>query len=361
MRPYPPYLVRGEGARVTDADGHEAIDCSNNYTALIHGHRHPAILEAVAETLEWGISFGNPTPLEVEMGELLTERYPTTDRWRFTNSGTEAVMQAIRIARAFTGRDLIVRFGTAYHGTYDDVTPLEAPGLPESVERSVLVLPVGDIAAVRRAFEDRGRELAAILLDLMPNRAGMIPCDPAFVQEVRALTEQAGSLLIVDEVISLRLAYGGLHSEYGVHPDLVTMGKVIGGGFPIGAVGGREPVMAITDPSRSRPVLWGGTFSGNPVSLAAGMAALRAYGSSEIERLNAGGDALRSRLEAGGLRVSGRGSLMKVCSDRPIQDVWWPLYRAGVLITTSHMIALSTAMGEQDLDEIASTALRALA
>lgn len=360
LDPFPPYMVYGEGAYARDADGHEIIDCSNNYTALIHGHRHPAIVQAVRSTLEWGISFGNSTPAEVRMAEVLADRIPTMQKWRFANSGTEAVMQAIRIARAATGRDVIVRFGAAYHGTYDAVVDPSAPGIPATTRDSVVQIPIGDIDALKAFFADSGTQVAGVLLDLMPNRAGMVPATREFVEAVRELTTNAGALLIVDEVISFRLAYAGFQSTYGIEPDLTTLGKVIGGGFPIGAVGGRDEVMEVTNPRHARPVQWGGTFSGNPVSLSAGMAALELFDRDAVVALNAHGDRLRERLLAADIKVTGSGSLMKVAADRPINDVWWSLYRAGVLISTSHMLSLSTAMTDEDVSRIGDVVIQEL-
>ncbi|MFI7066778.1 aspartate aminotransferase family protein [Kribbella sp. NPDC050124] len=346
--PHPPYAVHGEGAIVTDHTGHQVIDCNNNYTALIHGHAHPEILQAATEAARSGTAFGLPTTSEVALAEHLRDR-TRIEQWRFCNSGTEAVLMLLRAARAYTGRDLIVRFEGSYHGTGDAVVSPDAPGV---VPGSVLVLPQNDLDALTTAMRDHGRQIAAVLIDLMPNRAGLTPADPGYVTALQDLTRQYGALLAIDEVITFRLHEGGLHQEYGIKPDLVSMGKVIGGGFPVGAIGGSADVLSPFVPQAPGAVSWGGTFSANPVTMAAGLAALRLYGPLQITELNRRGDQLRSWLRDAGVEVHGSGSLLRLMTSDPT-ELWWNLYHRGVLCGTNGLLAMSTAMTSVHLEQVA--------
>ncbi|MDF2824678.1 MAG: hemL, partial [Mycobacterium sp.] len=350
VAPRPPYAVSGSGAHVTDAAGHRTVDCNNNYTALIHGHADPQILAAATAAAASGTAFGLPTRYEVEMAELLRERTGLA-RWRFCNSGTEAVMMLVRAARAATGRDLIVRFDGSYHGTYDGVVAAGAAGVPPAVADTFVVLPQNDLGALDRAMSEHGRDVAAILLDLMPNRAGLKPVSEEFVRHARALASKYGALLAIDEVISFRLGVGGLHRAYGVEADVVSLGKIIGGGFPVGALGGRSEVLDTFSPLNDGAVSWGGTFSANPVTMAAGLVALNNFGDAEVAALNDRGDTLRARLTEAGVTVNGTGSLLRVMTDDPAA-LWWRLYRSGVLAGSNGLLALSTAMSDADLDLI---------
>ncbi|MGI6871970.1 aspartate aminotransferase family protein [Amycolatopsis sp. 3B14] len=353
--PHPPYAVRGEGAIVTDHTGHRVIDCNNNYTSLIHGHARPEVLEAAFEAARGGTAFGLPTASEVALAEHLRDR-TGIEQWRFCNSGTEAVLMLLRAARAHTGRELIVRFEGSYHGTGDAVV---SPGAPGVVPGSVLVLPQNDLPALRAAMRNHGDRVAAVLIDLMPNRAGLTPADPAYVAELDALTRQHGALLAVDEVITFRLHEGGLHQRYGIRPDLVSVGKVIGGGFPVGAVGGRAEVLSPFDPQTPDGVSWGGTFSANPVTMSAGLTALGLFGPAEIAELNRRGDELRSRLHEAGVAVRGSGSLLRLMATDTTK-LWWSLYERGVLTGTNGLLALSTAMTPAHLDHVADAVIATL-
>lgn len=350
VAPRPPYAVSGSGAYVIDADGHRTIDCNNNYTALIHGHADPDILAAAASAAGSGTAFGLPTRYEVEMAELLRDRTGMA-RWRFCNSGTEAVMMLIRAARAFTGRDIIVRFEGSYHGTYDGVVASDAPGVPVGVASTVMVLPQDDLEALESAMRVHGPRVAAVLIDLMPNRTGLQRVSPEFVRRARQLTHDYGALLAIDEVITFRLAAGGLHRTYDADPDVLSLGKIIGGGFPVGAIGGRAEVLETFSPLNDGAVSWGGTFSANPVTMASGLVALAKFGVTDVAKLNASGDSLRSRLSADGIHTNGSGSLLRLVSDDPTA-LWWRLYRAGVLAGSNGLLALSTAMTDADLQEV---------
>ncbi|AXB42708.1 aspartate aminotransferase family protein [Amycolatopsis albispora] len=345
--PHPPYAVSGEGAVLTDDTGHRVIDGNNNYTSLIHGHAHPDVLAAAIEAAQRGTAFGLPTHAEVALAEHLRDR-TGIEQWRFCNSGSEAVLMLLRAARAHTGRDLVVRFEGSYHGTGDALVSPDAPGVAPS---AVLVLPQHDLGALTAAMREHGDRVAAVLIDLMPNHAGLAPADPAYVEALRDLTRQHGALLAIDEIITFRLHEGGLHRTYGIEPDLVAVGKVIGGGFPVGAIGGSAEVLAPFAPAAGA-VSWGGTFNANPVTMAAGLTALTLFGTAEIAALNQRGDELRSRLRAEGVAVNGSGSLLRLMTPDPTR-LWWDLYRRGVLIGTNGLLALSTAMTPDHLDQIA--------
>src|SRR5215813_828827 len=271
MAPYPPYAAFGEGCFVTDVEGDRRLDCLNNYTSLIHGHAHPAIVEAASRRLAQGSSFPLPTPEEIDLASLLCERLPSAEHVRFTNSGSEAVMMAVKGARAFTRRPKIAKFEGAYHGSYDYVevslgsTPetwgsLAAPastaysrGTPPSVLADVVVLPFNHAEHAVARIEREARHLAAVLVDPVPNRIGLVPAQTEFLRALRDVTRAHGIVLIFDEVISFRVGYHGAQGAFGVTPDMTTLGKIIGGGFPVGAVAGRADVMAVFDPTRGGP------------------------------------------------------------------------------------------------------------
>jgi glutamate-1-semialdehyde 2,1-aminomutase len=346
VAPHPPYAARGEGCEIVDVDGHRAIDLQNNYTALVHGHAFAPVTQAAISALARGSAFGLPTPSEIELAECLAGRVGWAERWRFSNSGTEAVMMAVRAARAATGRDGLLRFANCYHGSWDAVVRRGSHGVPAAAQRDVLTLELGDEESFVAALDEHEGRLAAVLLDLMPNRAGLRALEPSFVRLVREQTERRGIALVLDEVITFRLAPGGLHSLYGIEGDLIALGKMIGGGFPVGAIGGRAALMDVFDPRRPDAVAHGGTFSANPVTMAAGLTALQAFGRAEIERADALGERLREGLRERGWSVTGRGSLLQIRSQDPTA-LWWRLYEAGVLIAGNGLLCTSTPMDEQ--------------
>jgi glutamate-1-semialdehyde 2,1-aminomutase len=356
--PHPPYALRGEGCRLIDVDGHELIDLHGNYSALVHGHAFPPVVRAASAALAEGSCFGLPSAAEVELAEHLAARVPWAERWRFAGSGTEAVMAAVRAARAATGRERIVRFAGCYHGSADALLQPGAPGVPASAQSDVLTLPLGDEAAFRAALGEHGENVAAALLDPMPSRAGLRPVTAEFAALVRAETAARGIALILDEVITFRLALGGMHALYGIEGDMVTLGKTIGGGLPSGAVGGRARWLDVFDSARADAVPLAGTFTANPVSMRAGLAALQALDTGAIERLDGLGERLRTGLRGQGYETTGRGSLLKLhAPDRA--RLWWRLYREGVLIAADGLVCVSTVMDEQTIDDALSAFARA--
>ena len=275
---------RGEGSRIWDVDGNEYIDFVLSWGPLVLGHAPPVVLAALEETMRRGTSFGIPTELEVRLAELIVERMPHIEMLRFVSSGTEATMSAIRVARAVTKRDVIVKFEGCYHGHGDSflvragsgVATLglpNSPGVPAALAELTITAPFNDLAAVERAVSQH--EVAAVIVEPIVGNAGFISPDPHFLQGLRALTERSGAILVFDEVMTgFRIAYGGARERFGVVPDLTTLGKVIGGGLPVGAYGGRRAIMECIAPSG--PVYQAGTLSGNPLAMAAGIATLEA-------------------------------------------------------------------------------------
>ena len=345
--PSPPYAARGQGWQLEDVDGNRLIDLHGCYTVLVHGHAHPAIVEAATAAVASGTCFGLPSAADIELAEHLQARQPSLERVRFTNSGTEAVMMAVRGARAYTGRDGVLRFEGCYHGSYDVVMADGGRGRPASLEASVISVPWGDARGFVRALEEHGERLACVLMDLMPNRAGLVPASSEFVRLVREETEARGIVWIVDEVITFRLAYGGLQDLYDPVPDLTTLGKIIGGGFPVGAFGGRKDIMGVFDPRQPAAVDHGGTFSANPVTMAAGLAALALLDGPAIARINLLGDGLREQLRGLGYTVNGQGSLLRIVGHEDLSALWWRLYRAGLLIARNGLMSISTVMDEE--------------
>lgn len=345
VAPHPPYAFQGEGWRVRDVDGHDLVDLHGDYSALVHGNAFAPVTNAARMALERGSAFGLPTAAEVDLAECLATRMGWAERWRFTGSGSEAVMAAVRAARAVTGREKVMRFADCYHGGWDTLAEPGAPGVTEGVARDVVTLPLGDADAFLRALDGHGGQLACVLFDLMPNRAGLRPVERSFARLVREHTRARGVALIVDEVITFRMAPGGMQGLYEIEGDIVTLGKLIGGGLPVGALGGHPEWMDVFDPSRLDGVALAGTFAANPVSMSAGLAALTALDAHAIERIDALGGRLRDGLTRLGYEVTGAGSLCKLhATDLPA--LWRRLYEEGVLIAADGLVCVSTAMDE---------------
>ncbi len=281
----PLVLRSGRGAEFTDVDGRTYVDFVGSWGPLILGHAHPAVLQAITETASRGTSFGAPCELEIELAEHLTARYPGLEQVRFNSSGTEAVMSAIRVARGFTGRDRIVKFSGCYHGHADHLLVSAGSGLvtfgrpssagvPDAFVRETIVLPLDDEQAITNLLRREGSTIAAVIIEPVPANNGLLLQRPEFLAALRRETERAGTLLIFDEVISgFRVARGGAAERCGITPDLATFGKVIGGGLPVGAFGGRREIMQHLAPIGA--VYQAGTLSGNAVAMAAGLATLR--------------------------------------------------------------------------------------
>ncbi|MDJ0720328.1 MAG: glutamate-1-semialdehyde 2,1-aminomutase [Desulfobacterales bacterium] len=282
----PIFIDRADGCRLWDADGKEYIDYVGSWGPMILGHRHPEIIAAVNQVLVRGTSFGAPTDLELELAELVIAAVPSVEKVRMVNSGTEATMSAIRLARGFTGRNVIIKFDGCYHGHADmllvdagsGVATLNipgSPGIPDAVVQHTLSLPYNDIEAVERIFQERGADVAAVIVEPVAGNMGMVPPGEGFLEALRTNTAHHGAVLIFDEVMSgFRVAYGGAQERYGIHPDITCFGKIIGAGLPVGAYGGRDELMAQIAPEG--PVYQAGTLSGNPLAMAAGIAALKA-------------------------------------------------------------------------------------
>jgi glutamate-1-semialdehyde 2,1-aminomutase len=394
--PHQIYAVSGHGSHIIDEDGVERIDLQNNFTTLIHGHSHPKIVAAVREQIERLMSVGMTTRREIELAEIIVGRVKTIEQIRFCNSGTEAVEATIKAARAYTMRPKIAKCEGLYHGSsaameisvasppgqWGDATrPASLPmsrGTPKSIIDEILVLPFNDTEAARSLLEAHAEDLAGVVVDPMPVRAGMVEATPEFLAMLRDFTRRSGSVLIFDEVLNFRLGYHGAQARFGCEPDLTALGKIIGGGLPIGAVGGRAEILALFDPTKGYAVWHGGTFNGNPTSMAAGIASMELLTEEAFSQLEALGDLARRRIEeafaAAGVpgRVTGLGSLLRIhCTGKPMHDYrsFYPspdearmldwlmtwLLNNGFLMTRMGTAAISTANTAEEIELMAAT------
>jgi glutamate-1-semialdehyde 2,1-aminomutase len=385
----PLFIARGEGSRLFDADGNEYIDYVGSWGPLLLGHRHPGILSALEEALGAGTSFGAPTEREVELAEEIRRAVPSIEMVRLVNSGTEATMSAIRLARGFTGRDLTVKFEGCYHGHVDSLLVkagsgmatlgiADTRGVPKSFADSTIPLPFNSVEAVEQAFRNHGPAIASVIVEPVAGNMGCVPPLPGFLQALREITARHGALLIFDEVMTgFRLAPGGAQQLYGITPDLTTLGKVIGGGLPIGAYGGRADVMKLIAPSG--PVYQAGTLSGNPLAVSAGLAMLRHI--ARHPEIYTKMEALGARLAASappGITVNRAGSMFTFFfTGQPVRD--WDtakvsdtarfarFFRAmlerGVYLAPSQFEAafLSAAHTDQDVDRTIAAARESFA
>jgi glutamate-1-semialdehyde 2,1-aminomutase len=281
----PPFIVRGEGSRLYDADGNEYIDYVCSWGPLILGHRPKCVIDAITQALENGTTYGAPTEAEVELAELIRECVPSVEMVRLVSSGTEATMSALRVARGFTGRDLTVKFEGCYHGHVDSLLVkagsgmatlgiADTQGVPRAFAETTIALPFNSIAAVEKAFHERGDAIAAVIVEPVVGNMGCVAPAAGFLEALRELTTRHSTVLIFDEVMTgFRLALGGAQERYGIRPDLTTLGKIVGGGMPLAAYGGRADIMSRVAPMG--PIYQAGTLSGNPVAVAAGLAMLR--------------------------------------------------------------------------------------
>lgn len=280
----PPFIARANGARLWDVDGNEYIDYVCSWGPLILGHRHPAVIHAIQRCLERGTTYGAPTDLELTLAQMVVEALPSVEMVRMVNSGTEATMSALRLARAYTNRNKIIKFEGNYHGHHDSLlikagsgalthgVPT-SPGVPENIANSTINARYNDLELLEKIFAEVGSEVAAVIVEPMAGNMGVVPPAEGFLQGIRNLCNQYGALLIFDEVITgFRLSYGGAQSYYDINPDLTCLGKIIGGGLPVGAYGGRKEIMQMVSPAG--PVYQAGTLSGNPLAMTAGIATL---------------------------------------------------------------------------------------
>lgn len=386
----PVFVKHGEGAHITDIDGQTYVDMVCSWGPLILGHRHPAVVAAIQEAFEHGTTFGMPTELETEMAALICELIPSVEMVRMVSSGTEATMSALRLARGYTGRDLIVKFEGCYHGHADHLlinagsgamtfgVP-SSPGVPADVAKETLVAKYNDLASVRALFEEHPAEIAAVIVEPIPGNMGLIMPEEGFLEGLREITSEYGAVLIFDEVISgFRASAGGAQKVFGVMPDLTCLGKIIGGGLPVGAFGGKREIMAHLSPSG--PVYQAGTLSGNPLAMSAGFAALSVLKNEQpYDALAAKGvalaDGLRALAEKHGVAVTVNqfGSLLTVFfTDRPVHcyadattsdtakfaTFFSTMLANGVHLPPSQFECwfLSTAHSQDDLDKVLAAA-----
>jgi glutamate-1-semialdehyde 2,1-aminomutase len=369
--PFPLTIVHGEGARLTDADGHEYVDFLGEYTAGIYGHSHPAVVEAIREALADGLVLGAPNRHEAALAGAMCARFPSIELVRFCNSGTEANLLALSLARAVTGRPRVLAFAGAYHGS---VLLFGHGGSPLNAEFDWIVAEYNDLAGAVRLIGEHAHELAAVIVEPVQGSGGVIPGDRAFLQALREATAEHGVLLVFDEVMTSRLSTGGMQQLLGIDPDLTTMGKYVGGGLSFGAFGGRADLLGRFDPSRPDALQHGGTFNAEALTMAAGAAGLAVLTADEIARLNALGDRLRDRLNAFAAETdasfvsTGYGSLVglhftlgPVRSERDVPEAaelrallhlhmlerGWSYGRRG-------FVALSLPLGEPEIDGFAA-------
>jgi glutamate-1-semialdehyde 2,1-aminomutase len=361
-QPYPAVMDRGEECWLYDIDGNRLLDFTGNHSSLIHGYGHPAIVEAVQHQLRKGTCFPGSTEPQLRLAKLLCERIPSVERARFTSSGTEATMNAIRAARAFTGRARIAKVEGGYHGLAADATA------------GVVVLPFNEIDTAEAILEAVGEQLAAVVVEPVLGSAGMIPAEREYLEMLRETTRSLGVILIFDEVVSFRIAAGGAQEYFGVSPDLTCLGKLIGGGFPLGAFGGRADIMALFDPTHGPPpIAHPGSHNANPIGMVAGAVTLELLTPLAIELLNARGTTVRRDLAAAftdagiAAQITGLGSLFAIhLTDQPVRSyrdtlgsdtglrhrIFLGLFNEGVQIDPRGVGNVSTAIGEDEVGRI---------
>jgi glutamate-1-semialdehyde 2,1-aminomutase len=375
-RPYALTLERGEGPFLWDVDGNKYIDLLGNYTSLVHGNAYPPVVEAATKALQDGSSWAARSESQIELATILCDRFESVDRVRFCNSGTEAGMLAAHVARRLTGRKLILMARYGYHGSYDD---LEVGLAGQDGERTMLA-DFGEATAFEALLSERGSEVAAVFLEPILGSAGIVEPPAGFLGRVAEATHRAGAMFVIDEVITLRLAEGGGQQLFEVKPDLTMFGKVIGGGFPVGAIGGGEDVMSAFDPRNRGSIFHSGTFNGNPVTCAAGAVSMRELTQARIDKMARQGERLAAELARAARQVDlpfsvrHYGSLMNVFflkepppatiahdDARAIANFHLAALNQGLFLAPRGMIALSTVITDELLSEICERAAKAMA
>lgn len=364
FEPFPFRVERAEGSVLIDVDGHRCVDLLGNYTAGLFGHQVPAVRDAIIAQLDRGWAIGATHPLEIELAELVCARFESVEQVRFTNSGTEANLMAIGTALHVTGRRTVLVFEEGYHGGVLSF----AHGIgPLNVPHDFLMVPFNDVHAVEAAFAERGASIACVVVEPVQGSGGCIPAEPGFLEALRSLCTEHGSVLIFDEVMTSRLHPGGAQARFGVLPDMTTLGKYLAGGMTFGAFGGRRAVMAAFDPEQGGALSQAGTFNNNVVSMAAGVAALRDVLTPEaLIALNDRGDQLRDRLNttfAGAglpITVLGVGSMMNLHApdDRWVALFFHAMLAAGFYLARRGMIALALDVTDEQLDAFAAAVER---
>jgi glutamate-1-semialdehyde 2,1-aminomutase len=369
-------VERGKGPLLWDVDGNSYIDLLYNYTSLVHGHAYPRIVSAIEANVGRGSVWPAGSRDQIELAELICGRIPSIERVRFCNSGTEAGMLAAKVARAVTGRPLILKADIGYHGSYDD---LENPQTPLDKQRTVIA-EFGNAESFERLLRESGDKVAAVFLEAVVGAGGIIAGSPDFLHRVEAATKKVGAVFVLDEVITLRLAVGGAQSKYGLNPDLTMLGKIIGGGLPVGAVGGSKAIMDYFDPYRGPKVSHSGTFNGNVLTCVAGKVALEELTEDRIARMDQQAVILSEALESAAAdyllsaHVRHEGSLLQVAvrgfgaqvqnaqlADELTQKFHLACLNSGVFIAPRGMLALATVISDEVLDEAAGRIRNAVA
>jgi glutamate-1-semialdehyde 2,1-aminomutase len=406
FEPYPFFADKADGHYIYDVDGNQFLDFMLNATTHILGHNNPLVAKAVEKQIKRGLSYGVPTEAQIKLSRMICDRVESVNKIRFTNSGTEATLNAIRLARAYTGRHKIAKIEGGYHGTHEYVSVSvsndistedkndfsgvpEWPGQPPSVLQDVLVFPYNNVPAVENLIAKHGDELACIILEPVFSNIGYVPASQQFITKLREVTRKRGILLIFDEVQSFRLSLGGAQQVSGIVPDLTTFGKIIGGGMPVGAWGGRDELMELYDPVSGPVIEHSGTFNANPMTMVAGEATLNQLTTEKYIKLNEMGSRVRNELQTVfdelevPARVTGTGSLfgmhfsnhdvvdyrtMKLANQKMKQAMFKGMLDRGILLFGKCTGALSIATGEIEIEQlidgarhVASTTLKNMA